>query len=131
MGDDFGGHEERFGPLPSEGLSSEGYFFDAQRFAVGFGGIDFVGATVADMSAADDERGALRFGLRGDDRFVEGGEVVHIAYVLDVPTVGFEPLAHIIGVGQVRIAIDRDVVVIVEADQFAETEMAGEGRGFV
>ncbi len=52
-----------------------------------------------------------------------------LAEVLDVPAVGLVALADVLGERQRGVALDRDVVVVVEDDQLAEAEVAGERRG--
>jgi hypothetical protein len=48
---------------------------------------------------------------------------------LDVPAVGLVALGHVLGEGTVGVAVNGDVVVIVDADEVAELEVAGQGRG--
>ena len=48
----------------------------------------------------------------------------------DVPAVGAEACGHVLGEGEVRGALDGDVVVVVHDDELAETKMAGQGCGF-
>jgi len=48
----------------------------------------------------------------------------------DVPAVGLEALVGVLAVeAQRRRAVERDVVVVVEVDDPAEAELAGERRG--
>ena len=49
----------------------------------------------------------------------------------DVPPIRFEALADVVAVGQRGVAVDGDVVVVVDADQVAETLMAGKRGGLV
>ncbi len=48
-----------------------------------------------------------------------------------VPAVGLEALRRIVGEPAVHFAVDRDAVVVVEADQLAELQRAGERAGLV
>ena len=60
-------------------------------------------------------------------RRLEPVEVVgHLAELHDVPAVRLEPHADVVAVGQLGVAVDGDVVVVVDADQLAEAEVAGE-----
>ena len=43
-----------------------------------------------------------------------------------VPTIGFEAFGRIVGEPAVHVTVDGDAVVIVEADEFAETQRAGQ-----
>ena len=45
---------------------------------------------------------------------------------IDVPAVGREALGHVVGVGELGRPVDGDVVVVVDVDQAAEPEMAGQ-----
>ena len=64
--------------------------------------------------------------LRGVDRRLERVELDVLAEVLDVPAVGLVARADVLGERERGVALDRDVVVVVEADQPAEAEVAGE-----
>ena len=46
--------------------------------------------------------------------------------VLDVPPVSLVALAHVLGEGDLGVALDRDVVLVIERDQPAESEVPGE-----
>ena len=54
-----------------------------------------------------------------------------LADALDMPSVRLEALAGIVAVGELGRAVDRDVVVVVDVDQAAEPQMAGERCGLV
>src|SRR5436190_5268608 len=49
----------------------------------------------------------------------------------DLPAVGLEPLASVIGEREIGRAVDRYAVVVVETDELPESEVTGEGRGLV
>ena len=57
------------------------------------------------------------------------GDRVHVVAVnaLDVPVVRFEAPAHLLGEGDVGTAFDGDLVVVVQIDELAEAQSAGEG----
>ena len=66
------------------------------------------------------------------ERCLEPVAVVgHLAEVDDVPSVRLEPHADVVAVGQRGVAVDGDVVVVVDADQVGEPLVAGERRGLV
>ena len=70
--------------------------------------------------------------LGGEERRLERVAVVgHLAEVHDVPAVGLEAHADVVAVGERGVAVDRDVVVVVDADQVAEPLVAGERGGLV
>lgn len=77
-----------------------------------------------------DERRALRLGLGGLQCVVEalgvqvaGGRLLH---PLDVPAVGLVALEGVLGDRGLRVALDRDVVVVPQQDQVAELLVAGQ-----
>ena len=53
-------------------------------------------------------------------------EIVHIRDALNVPAVGLEACSGVIAEREGGVALDRDVIVVVEADQLAELRVSGE-----
>ena len=99
---------------------------------MGLGRVHQLGRRIADVAAEDDQRRPCVLGLGPQQRALEGVEVVgHLADVLDRPAVGGEALAHVVGVGELGGPVDGDVVVVVDGDQAAELEVAGQRRGLV
>ena len=85
------------------------------------------GDGIADVAAEDDQRGSVFLGLGPEQGRLDGpGVVGHLADVVHRPAVGGEALADVVGVGQLGGAVDGDVVVVVDVDQPAELEMAGQ-----
>ncbi len=95
------------------------------------GGVVLVGTSVTDVRANDDQRRPRRLGLRRLDRTIQGGEIIDVRDVLHVPAIGLKPGTGIVAEGERGVALDRDVVVVVEADQLAELRVSGERGGFV
>ena len=90
------------------------------------------GDGVADVRAQDQQARAVLDRLGGEQRLLEGVAVVgDLAEVLDVPAVGLEALADVVGGGELRRAVDRDAVVVEHDVESAEPEVAGERRGLV
>ena len=56
-------------------------------------------------------------------------EVVAVLDPLGVPAVGVEPSGHVLRPGHRRRAVELDVVVVVEHDQLAQPQVAGQARG--
>lgn len=56
--------------------------------------------------------------------------VVAVVYLLHVPAVGFIAFAHIFRKGDFRSAVDGDVVAVVEHDQLAQLQVAGQRSCF-
>ena len=87
-------------------------------------GVDGVRRAERDVRADDDQRRPLRLGLRVRDRLAQRVEVVRVVDVLHVPALRLEARAAVLGEGDRRRAVDRDVVVVVEVDELAEAERA-------
>ena len=84
------------------------------------------------MRAQDQERRALGLGHRLAHGGLERVEVVgDLAEFDDVPAVGAEPFADVVVRGEIGRPVDRDVVVVEDADQVAEAEMPGQRGGLV
>ena len=84
---------------------------------------------IADVAAHGDERRPGGLGLGRRQGGVDGRDVVAVAHPLCVPAVGVEPRAHVLGEGDVGAALDGDVVVVVEDDELAETQVPGQRGG--
>ena len=104
----------------------------AERRAVRLRRVDRVRRAVGDVAAHDHERRPLLLGLRRADRALERGDVLGVLDRLHVPALRLEALGLVLGgEGERGRAVDRDVVVVVEVDEPAEAEVAGERRGLV
>ena len=78
------------------------------------------------------ERRALVLLLRVRDCAPNRGEVIDVGDVLDMPAVGLEALALVLRIeGERRRPVDGDAIVVVEEDELAEPERAGERRGLL
>jgi hypothetical protein len=84
---------------------------------VGLGRVLPVGRAKADVCLGDDERRARRVSARGGDGGIDGREIIHVIDVQHLPAVRREALGGIVAVGEVGLAIDRDPVVVIEADE--------------
>ena len=94
----------------------------------------FEGRAVADLGLADDDGGLFRLLLRLFDGVGEHGDVVgigHEVYLDDLPVLRLEAHGDVLFEGDVRIALDGDVVVVVEEDELAELVRAGKRAGLV
>ena len=101
----------------------------AERGAVRLRRVDRVRRRIGDVAAQDDQRRPLLLGLRRRERAEERVEILGVVDVLDVPAVGLEALALVLGrERERRRAVDRDVVVVVDVDEAAEPEVAGDRR---
>ena len=84
------------------------------------------------MRAQDEQRRAVFVGHAVTQAALERVEVLgDFAELDDLPSVRAEPLGHVVGVGELGRTVDGDVVVVVDRDEVAELEVAGEGGGLV
>ena len=90
------------------------------------GGIVLVGTAIADVRANDDQRRLRCLGLRRIDGAIECGEIVDVCHVLHVPAIRFESGTGVVAERERGVALDRDVIVVVKADQFPELRVSGE-----
>ncbi|CRF28908.1 Uncharacterised protein [Mycobacterium tuberculosis] len=56
-------------------------------------------------------------------------QIVAVLYAKHLPAVALKALGHILGEGQIELAIQRDIVRIVKYDQFAKLQMTGKRCG--
>ena len=123
------GHEERGVRVPAVGLLGQADLVDTERRPVRLLAVLLVGRPEPDVRANGDEaRAIVRLG--GGDGVADGLEVVAIADPLGVPAVGVEAGGHVLAEGHRRRAVELDPVVVVEDDQLAQPEVAGEARRF-
>ncbi len=102
---------------------------DAQRRTVRLEGV-LLGRAVADMRAHQDQRRSRGVGAGCVQRGVDRRQVVAIGHVDGLPAVGLEALRAVLREGDVGAGGQRHVVVVVQADQLAELEMAGQRGRF-
>ena len=94
----------------------------------------FEGGAVADLGMADDDRGLIGAGFRLFYRVGHRFDVVGIGDEIDVehlPILRREPRAHVFLEGDVRVALDGDVVVVVDENELAQRVRARKGAGLV
>eukprot|EP00982_Pelagococcus_subviridis_P002992 23048-Pelagococcus_subviridis.AAC.3 len=114
--------------LPVEVLARRLGLVRAEGRAVDVVRVGLVRGAVADERRHLDE-GRAGVLLRRVDRLADGVEVgVTVLDVLHVPAVRLVALADVLREGDVGVAVDGDVVVVVERDELAELPVRGEGR---
>ncbi len=123
--------ERLVGLRPSEILLGRHDFVGTEGLAMRGGGVLLLRAAVADVRPGDDQRWTRRIGLRFGDGFVDRVEIVDVRNVQHLPAIRLEPFARVIGVREVGATVDRDAIVIVEADELSELEVSREGRSLV
>ena len=113
--------------VPAVRLLGEPDLVRAERRAVGLLAVVLVRAAVADVGPDGDEARPV-VGARGLDGRLDGVDVVAVLDPARVPAVGIEALDDVLGEGHRRRPVELDVVVVVEDDQLAQPEVAGEAR---
>ena len=116
------------GSKPSASLVSRD-LVGAERRAVRLAGVLQVRRREADDRAHRDERRALGLLLRRAQGGVQRVHVLAVVDPLDVPAVGLVAGRHVLAERGVGVALDGDVVVVVEDDQAAELLVAGQRAG--
>jgi hypothetical protein len=129
-GADLFGHHERL-VRPGERLARERDFVCAERGTVALFPALLVRCAVADDRLAADQRGLAFLALRAADGARDGIRVVAVHVPDHLPAVGLEAPWRVISEPAGDLAVDRDAVVVVEADQLAESPRARERAGLV
>jgi hypothetical protein len=112
--------------VEAEDLLGRGHLGLAERGAVRLAGVLRLGRGPGDDGAQPDDRRAPGLVLGGDDRPVQRLDVFDVAVRrgeldrLGVPAVRLVAPQHVLGEGDLGVALDRDVVVVVDDDEVAE-----------
>ena len=110
---------------PAVGPLGQPHFVRPQRLAVGLEGVLLVRAPEPDVRARHDKRGPALLGAGCRERRVDRGHV-HPVHVLDVPAVCREARPDVFREGDVGGRREGNAVRVVEHDQPAEMQVAGE-----
>mmetsp|Transcript_76810 Transcript_76810/g.215909 ORF Transcript_76810/g.215909 Transcript_76810/m.215909 type:complete len:575 (+) Transcript_76810:715-2439(+) len=112
--------------LPTELVASQLRLILAEGRTVGIVAVGLVRRAVADDGLDLDQRRLVLASLGLLDRLPDGVHIrVAVSHGEHLPAVGLVALAHILGEGQVRVAIDGDAVVVVEGDELAQAQVTG------
>ena len=123
------GHEERrLGWIFVEFLGQLD-LFDAERIAVRGRGALLVRTAVADDRMHPNQRRAAGFRDSVFDRLRQRVEIVGVGDILRMPFVSVEALDHILVEAELGMPVDGHVIVVVEKNDVAEPEMAGDRCG--
>jgi hypothetical protein len=126
------GDPERLRGRQAQDLLGGRHLVLAERVPVGVGGVGEVGGRPADVAAQHQQRRRLVVVARGAQRGLERvGVVGGLTELGHVPAVALEPADDVVGVGERGVAVDADVVVVVDVHQPAELQVPGERRRFV
>ena len=118
-------HEIAVGPL--QGFAGEFGLIGPEGCAVDTGGVGLVGGAVANGGGDLDQAGFVADGLGGFQGPHNGLHIrVAFGHVLHMPAVRLVALEHVFGEGDGGVAVDGDVVVVVEGNQLAQAEMASQ-----
>src|SRR5262245_14679356 len=124
------GHKELGILGPAVGALDQSYLILAQRLAVGGGSVDLMRRAVADVAIQNDQRWpALRL-PESRERRLDLVKVIGIANNQHVPSIAAEALGNILAESDARLALNSDVVVVVDPAQVIETEMTCQRGGF-
>ncbi len=116
---------------PAQARAGQRDFFGTQGFAMGLGRVGAVWAALADVGLADDQRGTVvcLFGFSNGGR--DGSHVVAVDRANHIPAIGDKALGGVVYEPGCDLAVNRDTVVVIQGNQFAQLPGAGQGRGFV
>ncbi len=89
-----------------------------------------VRGTVGDMAVHNNEGGPVGGILEGLERPLKEVEIIRITYPCDVPAVAHEAGGHVFAEGPVGVALDGDLVVVVDPAEVRELQMPSERGGF-
>ena len=123
-----GRDQERGRLRPPQGALGGRHLLGAERLAVRLAGVLLLRGPVGDVAARDDEARAPGLRHGPPDRRLELGAIVRIG-APDLPPVGLEAPGDVLGEGEPGVALDRDVVVVVEVDEVPEPPVTGERGG--
>ena len=127
-GRDLGRHVELDIRGPSHGRLGRLDLGGAQGLAVRIGGVLQRRCPMGDVGMTNDERRSIDGALCVGDRLVDGPSVVAVD-VEGVPAKRAEAAGDVLCEGDVGASADRNLVVVVQVDETAKAEMAGERSG--
>ena len=117
--------------LPAEGRARGGDFLVAQRRSVRVVRVRFRRRSLRDDGLAADERGFV-CRCSGDlDRAVDRFAVVAVDVANHAPAIAFEALRRVVREPAVDAPVDGNAVVVIERNQFAETQRTRKRTHFV
>src|SRR4029078_9249259 len=102
-----------------------------ERLPVGRARVLLVRGAVADVAVDDDQRGPVPLLLELLEGAGEELEVVGVADPGDVPAVAHEAGGDVVLVRELRVPVDRDVVVVVDPAEVVQARVPGERGGLV
>ena len=107
--------------MPAEFLTRQRHFLFPQRGAVGLFFPGFIRRTEAYHRTADNQRGFVLHALGFQNRFLHGFGVVAVNFMHHMPVIGLKAFCRVIGKPAFGFTINGNAVVVVEADQLAQS----------
>ena len=123
------GDGERLAERPAEVLLGQLHLLGAEWRPVGGRRALLVRRAVTDHGRQDDQRRPVGDPLRLAERQLDLLQARLLRQLVNRPPVGLEAAGHLLTEGEVGRALDRDLVVVVDRDQLAEPEVAGQRGG--
>src|SRR5581483_184045 len=123
------GHEEMRLLWPAISTLGGAYLVLAERFAVGRARVLLVWGPVSDVAVDDDQGRAVLAAFGRLERPLEQVNVVGVAHARNVPSVAHEARGDVLAEGELRVPLDRHVVVVVNPTEVREAEVSRQGRG--
>src|SRR5437868_7436422 len=114
---------------PAKGPFGKANFFFAKRLTMGGCSVLLVRRAVADVAVQNDESRAAFGFLKYAESALDQIDVIGVADPQHIPSVPQKPGGNILRESNVRTALDRDVVIVVDPAQVIETEMPRQRRG--
>ena len=117
--------------VPAQRLARQRNFVLAQCGTMAALGALFIRATFPNHGFTTHQRGSFCLGLCGQQCRLDGSRIVAVDGRYHVPTVRLETLWRIVGKPALDFAVDGYAVVVIDRNQFAQPERAGERAGLV
>ena len=121
----------KLGPGPVNGFPRQRDLIRAQGRAVAGSLALLVGRTQADNGIAAQESGPVGHCLRGADGLTHVVRVMAVNVGNHVPLVGLETLRHVLGKPAFHLAVDGDLITVVDDDELAQAQGARQRTGLV
>src|SRR5262249_42209599 len=123
------GHPEMRVLRPAIVALGKAYFVLAKGFAMRGRGILLMRRAEANVAVHDDQGRTIVLGLEHRQRLLDRRPVVRIGNVKHRPAVAVESRPDVLAECERRVALDRDMIIVVDPAQVRQLEMAGDRRG--
>src|SRR5262249_19526751 len=120
------GHEKLSVLGPSVAALGEAALLLAKRLPVGGGGILLVRGAVADVAVENNECGTTRGFSKDPEGVLDAIEVIGVANAQHIPPITEEAGGDILAEGDACIALDGDVIVVIDPAEVVEAQMTSQ-----